>query len=187
MRTFLVYLVFLAACGGGSHGTLDASTGDGGGSGALCGGFGGKQCAATEYCDYSQNTCGTADEAGTCRPRPDVCPASAAPDLVATPTCACNGMVYANDCEAARAGADVSGRGGCTVPAGKFACGYTQCTTATQYCRRQLHTGGTDTFSCAALPSCPVLPSCTCLSGEPCGNSCDGDASTGLTLSCAAI
>jgi hypothetical protein len=191
MQRFLLGLVFLAACGGSGRTTGDAGaiddggTGDGAPPGAACGGFANRKCAATEYCDYPDNTCGIADQAGRCQPRPDVCPATATAALVATPTCACDGKVYSSECEAFRGGADLNAGGGCPVPAGKFACGYTQCALATQYCQRQPHTGGADTFVCATLPSCPAAPSCDCLRGEPCGSSCDGDAGVGLTLTCA--
>src|SRR4051812_10463434 len=132
MRLPLLGLVFLLACGGKSLGTTDAGPGDGapgdgsGGSGATCGGLVPRQCGSTEYCDYPENDCGIADQIGICKPRPQVCPLSAAgaPALVAMPTCACNGMVYGSECDAFRAGVDLSANGGCDVPAGQFACGY---------------------------------------------------------------
>lgn len=200
MRLPLLGLVFLLACGGSSHGPSDASgPGDGDGApgdgssgsgGSVCGGFAHTPCSATEYCDYADNGCGIGDQTGTCKPRPDVCPVNATgaapPALVATPTCACDGKIYGSACEAARVGFDVNAHGTCDVPAGSFACGTTQCLVATQYCRRQPHTTGPDTFSCLGLPSgCSGNQGCTCLASQPCGTACAGTAAAGMTLTCA--
>ncbi|HEX3757716.1 MAG TPA: hypothetical protein VHW23_03380 [Kofleriaceae bacterium] len=194
MRITLLGLVFLVACGNSNRSTSDASspgdgaTGDGSpGGGSACGGLGGRACSATEYCDYADNDCGVGDRTGTCRSRPDVCPvnAGATPAIVAMPTCACDGKLYDNDCDAARAGFDLNAHGTCDIAAGHFACGDTQCILATQYCRRQPHTTGPDTFSCAPLPAaCASTQGCGCLQSQPCGNSCTGTAAAGLTLSC---
>jgi hypothetical protein len=193
MRLPLLGLVFLLACGGSSHGASDAGDGapaDGSsGSGGVCGGRGQMSCSATEYCDYADNGCGVGDLTGTCKPRPDVCPVNATgaapPAIVATPTCACDGKIYSNDCDAFRAGFDVNAHGTCNVPAGEFACGTTQCTLATQYCRRQPHTKGSDTFSCVALPAgCSDNQGCSCLQAQPCGNLCAGTSAAGMTLTC---
>jgi hypothetical protein len=195
MRIPLLGLVFLLACGGSSHSTSDAGPGDGasgdgssGGTGTMCGGLVPRQCAATEYCDYPDNDCGIGDQIGICRTRPQVCPLSAtgAPALVAMPTCACNGMVYGGECDAYRAGADLDAQGGCDLPAGEFACGYLQCLIGKQYCRRQPHTTGPETFACLALPAaCSGTPGCACLASEPCGTSCTGSSGAGMTLACA--
>jgi len=193
MRIPWLGLMFLVACGGSSHTTSDASgdgaIGDGssGGGGGACGGLLHTECSATEYCDYADDGCGIGDQTGTCKPRPDVCPVNlgAVQTIVATPTCACDGMTYGNSCDAARAGFDVNAHGTCTVSAGHFACGDTQCTVATQYCRDQPHASGPDTFSCAPLPAaCSTTPGCDCLQSLPCGNRCAGTAAAGLTLSC---
>jgi len=92
-------LVALAACSGSDDG--------GPGSGATCGGFGGLQCPDSEFCDYATDSCGAADETGTCRARPTTCGA------FPQPTCACDGMIYDSVCDANRAGVDVRGGGGC--------------------------------------------------------------------------
>lgn len=192
MRITLLGLVFLLACGNGSRSASDAS-GDGAaggsGSGSVCGGFAHTPCSATEYCDYADNGCGIGDQTGTCKPRPDLCPVNATgaapPAIVATPTCACDGQIYGNDCDAFRAGFDINAHGTCDVPTGDFACGDTQCILASQYCRRQPHTTGPDTFSCVALPAaCTSNQGCACLQSQPCGTSCTGGAAAGMTLSC---
>src|SRR5262245_61348643 len=89
--------------------------------GATCGGFAGTQCAADEYCDYPRKDCGIADGAGTCKPRPEVCPD------ISSPACACNGKIYASECDAAAAGFDLSAGGTCQPRAGDFNCGYRFC------------------------------------------------------------
>jgi hypothetical protein len=194
MRLPLLGLVFLLACGGSSHSASDAGPGDGAsddgssGGGSVCGGFAPKSCSATEYCDYADNGCGVGDMTGTCKPRPDLCPVSATgepPAIVATPTCACDGTVYGSECDANRAGFDVNAHGTCNVPPGQFACGSTRCLIANQYCRRQPHAKGPDTFSCLALPSaCSGNQDCACLQSQPCGNSCAGTSAAGMTLTC---
>ena len=75
--------------------------------GEPCGGFAGLRCTDDEYCDYTGNDCGIADGAGVCKRRPDACP-----DIF-SPKCACDGMVYPNECDAARHGLDVSDIGSC--------------------------------------------------------------------------
>lgn len=75
--------------------------------GETCGTIAGIHCAADEYCDYANNQCGIADGAGTCKPRPEVC------TDIYQPTCACDGKVYSNECDAASHGVDVSANGSC--------------------------------------------------------------------------
>lgn len=189
MRIPWLGLVFVVACGGSNRSTSDASVPGDGPLDGTCGGFAGPACSATEYCDYPSNGCGFGDEPGTCKPRPDVCPlgAGAPPAVVAMPTCACDGKLYGNACEAARAGFDVNANGTCSVTPGNFACGDIQCRIATQYCQRQPHTGGADTFSCLLLPgACATTSGCACLQNQACGNSCTGSAATGMSLSCPA-
>jgi hypothetical protein len=79
--------------------------------GGTCGGLAGIQCADDEYCDFTNNECGVADGAGTCKQRPEACP-----DIY-SPTCACDGVVYSSECDAAAHGVDVSARGSCQPPA----------------------------------------------------------------------
>ncbi len=149
----------------------------------LCGGFAGAVCDADEYCDFAANTCGATDEQGVCKPRPVGCPDV----LVFMANCACDGMVYGSECDVYAAGSDRNALGSCTLPAGTFACGYTQCNVFTQYCRRDVSdvVGVPDDYSCLPVPSCPSqFPTCGCLAAEPCGSMCTGDGATGLTLTC---
>ncbi len=158
------------------------STGSAGsGGGAFCGGIAGIACAADEYCDFASNSCGFADESGTCKPRPMACGASY------IPTCGCDGQIYGNDCTAAAAGHDVAPAGTCPAPVGMFACGSHFCDPKTSYCQQQLSDIGNEpsTYTCLALPAgCGVAPSCSCLAAEPCSNACTMVNGGGLQLSC---
>lgn len=160
------------AAGNGGNGGGVSTGGAGGGSGVACGGFAGVLCVETEYCDYPDDICGAADGQGVCKIRPQACPE------FYSPTCACNGMVYGNDCEAAAAGFDVSTLGGCMPPEPtQFNCGKGFCDAATQYCQRTLSdVGGTpDSYTCVNAPAACAggKPSCACI-GDPCGSPIPG-------------
>ena len=149
--------------------------------GAVCGGFAGTPCGENEWCDYSPDFCGGDDATGTCTERPTDCPE------LYQPTCACDGNVYSSACDAEAAGFDVSVYGGCTPPDGAFGCGAIFCTLATEYCRRTVSdvVGIDDTYECLGLPgACGSTAACACLSDEPCGGLCEGDAASGLTVTC---
>jgi hypothetical protein len=72
-----------------------------------CGGFAGLTCDAGEYCDYANNTCGAADQMGTCKTTPDAC------IEIYKPVCGCDNQTYSNECHAAGAGVDVAYEGQC--------------------------------------------------------------------------
>lgn len=186
MRIFTLGLVLLVACGGSESGTRDASIAEDGAidgpPGVACGGRAGETCKPLEYCDFTDNNCGVADGAGVCKRRPDACPLNAA--VIATPTCACDGRIYNGECEANSVGVDVNARGTCELAAGQFACGYLVCNLSREYCRREPHLTGPEGFTCVPL-ACTGTPDCACLSKERCGNACTGDATQGLTLTCA--
>jgi hypothetical protein len=169
------------ASGTGAQTTGTTSVGQGGGSGIVCGGFAGSECPANEYCDYEPSTCGATDGTGICRTRPSGCP-----DIY-SPTCACDGMVYGNDCDAAANGFDINLNGGCAAPPGMFGCGAQFCDLTAYYCEIL----GTDVgsepnvYSCQPLPTaCGSAPSCACLAGVQCGSMCTGNAAQGLTALC---
>lgn len=169
---------------GGAEMSTSVSTnvGVGGGpAGAFCGGIAGIQCAADEFCDFPSNSCGFADESGTCHPRPMACDASY------TPTCGCDGQIYGSGCVANGAGHDVAPAGTCPAPAGLFACGEHFCDLKTQYCQEQLTDVATEpnSYLCMALPAgCGASPSCACVVNEPCSNACTLQSSGGLQLNC---
>ena len=180
MRTMLLtspsFLLLVACCG--TH--PNPGTGEPPASKKLCGGLVGRSCAATEYCDYANNSCGDGDQTGTCKPRPEFCTAIEGP-----PTCACNGMLYHSECGAYRNGSDLNARGTCNVAAGMFPCGYLQCNLDSQYCLREVHASSADTYSCIEQPACADQPpGCACLASERCGDACAGSTNVGFTLTC---
>jgi hypothetical protein len=75
--------------------------------GRICGTIKGLTCPQAEYCFYSGGTCGIADMAGICKPRPRMC------TRIYMPVCGCNGKTYGNSCEAARAGVSAKHPGKC--------------------------------------------------------------------------
>lgn len=165
----------------GTGGASSTSSSTGVGGGALCGGFAGMECAANEYCDHPNNTCGAADEAGICRPRPQAC------DTVYSPACACDGKVYGNACEAQIAGVDVNDSGGCVAPMGKFGCGSSFCEIGVNYCRRTTSDVGGEpsSFVCVSLPPlCGNPASCACLAKESCGSMCAATNDGGFIVTC---
>lgn len=161
--------------GPGDGPTDSGSTADAEPTGGTCGGLIAMRCeTTTAYCDYPDDSCGTGDQTGTCKPKPDICPE------VFRPTCGCDGKIYSNACAANQAGVDTHA-GGCTPPTGMFACGDTFCDLSATYC---LHDpSAAEPYQCKLLPNCTDV-SCACLTGQPCGDTCAGTAAAGLTLSC---
>jgi hypothetical protein len=75
---------------------------------AHCGGLAGLACGDGEYCAYDvDQSCGAADQLGTCATRPEVCF-----ELFA-PVCGCDGQTYSNSCFASSAGTSVVHDGAC--------------------------------------------------------------------------
>lgn len=161
--------------------TVSATSSTGVSGGAMCGGFGNLSCGPTEYCDFPDNICGAADGSGICKPRPMGCP-----DIY-LPTCACDGKVHSNPCDANGAGFDVNDNGGCEAPMGKFSCGSTFCEIGVTYCRHSISDVGGEPSSheCISLPPlCGNPASCACLANEPCGSSCSGSNDGGFAVTC---
>jgi hypothetical protein len=183
MRMSLLCFLVLVACGSDSNGTDAGAGGDATGDGRQgtgCGGIAGRPCAATEYCDFAGNHCGVGDQTGTCQPRPSACPA-----VIGPPICGCDGQVHPGECATYYTGTDLNANGSCTTELTKFACGYTQCDLATQYCRREPQASGDDRYTCAALPAgCGPTPTCDCVMRERCGTSCTNEGKGGLIVTC---
>ncbi len=176
-----------SSMGGGTGGSGGGSSvgggagGSGGGTGGTCGGFGGQTCSTSDVCIWLDKSCGAADGTGTCQARPGACPANY------QPVCGCDGQVYGNECEAQQAGTDVTVNNNCTPPSGYFGCGSGFCLLSSTYCQATVGgaVGNPGSYSCELFPSgCGSSPSCSCLSGQTCGGSCQGTASSGLRLTC---
>ncbi|MFO0615097.1 MAG: hypothetical protein U0414_21075 [Polyangiaceae bacterium] len=90
---------------GSSVATTGVTTSTGGTT--ICGGKQGVPCAADEYCDYADGSCGAADGTGICVSKPLGCTADC-PGV-----CACDGSFFCNACGAAEQGLDVSSSSAC--------------------------------------------------------------------------
>jgi hypothetical protein len=73
-----------------------------------CGGPKSLPCGDKEWCNYSpDNLCGTQGMPGQCQKRPEVC------TFDFTPVCGCDGITYANACQAHARGSSVAYPGTC--------------------------------------------------------------------------
>src|SRR5579871_531044 len=96
-RTLAALLALLAL---GVAATADAR-------GRSCGGVHHRLCGEDQYCQFSPGACHAGRTSGVCRPKPRVCP-----DVFIT-VCGCDGKVYANACQANRAGVSIAHLGYC--------------------------------------------------------------------------
>ena len=141
--------------------------------GQICGGFAGIPCDdPNEFCKFPEGTCDWADIFGVCTPIPDECPD------VWEPVCGCDGVTYANECEADRATVSLRHRGPCGQICGDFS--YLPPCPEDEFCKYPEGTCGAHyvTGICTPFPdACPFLydPVCGC-NGVTYPNECTSDA-----------
>jgi hypothetical protein len=76
-----------------------------------CGGIAGLKCPANQWCEFTANTCGVADQMGVCMTTEGgVCPP------VYRPECGCDGKTYGSDCERRDARVSKLSDGACPTP-----------------------------------------------------------------------
>lgn len=73
-----------------------------------CGGLQGLLCQEGEFCNWTDGSCGAADQLGVCEVIPTSC------NDVLDSVCGCDSETYSNECEAAGAGVSVASEGECT-------------------------------------------------------------------------
>ena len=128
-----------------------------------CGTLLGDLCGENEYCEYAGDSCGTADEGGTCVERPTVCTREF------DPVCGCDGNTHSNACTANAAGVAVQHEGECEVICEPVTCAL--------YCEHGFQTDerGCEVCECNPAPSCGTRGGTTCGEDEYCRYSPDAN------------
>ena len=115
-------------------------------------------CVDGAFCDYSSHSIEAGcDEVGICRAVPASC------DDGDAPVCGCDGELYGNPCEAAKAGVGTRGAFGCAPPEGTSACGTSFCALDSEYCEYIIGHGQSPEWTCLALVCLGDLSGCACL------------------------
>jgi len=94
-------------CDAAAAGQSVISLGECEGQPRACGGFVGLECGDGEFCRYEEDTCGIADELGTCAQSPEAC------IEIWDPVCGCDGKTYSTGCHAELEGVAIAFSGEC--------------------------------------------------------------------------
>ena len=127
------------------------------------------------YCVYDDKLCGTGAP-GHCQMKAFDCP------FGFPYVCGCDGSPQS--CSPG-AGVDASLLGGCEAPAGMFACGYSFCKAATEYCTRTTAavSPAHDSYACEPLPTGCTPGACACVP-PPCAGGLCADGGGKITITC---
>jgi hypothetical protein len=124
------------------------------GTGAGC--MASTDCAAGEYCDFPDDSCGVSGMQGACAPVVEGCSADD------RPVCACGDALQDNVCAASAAGLDVAFVGACPLADPlAFRCGFSFCISDEEYCLAQA--GAMPSAECIPLPPVCVPTDCSCI------------------------
>ncbi len=119
-------------------------------------------CVEGAYCAQSDPHIELCVDVGICAPQPLSC------DDTYDPICGCDGELYGNPCEAAKAGVGSRGSFGCDPPEGSFSCGSSFCALDSEYCEYIIGHGQLPAWSCLPLPCDGGLSGCACLAEPLC-------------------
>ncbi len=189
MRSFISFglvvaaLAFGAGCDDNASAPADDAASGGGATTSTGPKCGETRCAEDEFCAgaCARPVSDTVPVVLTCQKRPTSCAAGG------ESVCACDGNVYASECDAHRAGTDVGDLGPmCAAPQGMFACGSTFCRLADQFCNEHVPIAdGPLSETCEPLPACHGAP-CSCVppdAAEDCATT-ECDDSDGTVFTC---
>lgn len=160
-------------------GAIDSRVGDSagvrsdGGRGTPCVTHLDPACGDGEFCDFPDNLCGLG-AIGVCTPRPTDCERT-----IFESTCACNGLVWENECVVMANGFDPDDAGGCITPPETYACGSHICRVGMEYCRIGISDvgGEPDSYECIASPArCTGTTDCGCFGDSvACSDMCENE------------
>jgi hypothetical protein len=105
------------ACEADAQGVNVDHLGECGVDGPACGGLLGLECVEDEFCNFTDGSCGAADQTGVCEDVPEFCPE------IFAPVCGCDDQTYENECFAHAEGVSVASEGACDDEIAASECG----------------------------------------------------------------